>query len=242
MILRRNLVYLNRNSNSLGFPAKYPELVKVKTMVKGKKPDNPAEELKTSILQSARKHFAIHGYSGASLKDIAEEAGVAGSLINYHFKDKSGLFKAAIETFAQDRMAAVLRILGEVRSREELSVRIQLFVEEMMASIKADPYTFDIIDREMRSENPMVMEIFQETMLLAFKSVVEFFSQAKANGLLREDVDPFLAAGTLFSTTCESARKDMLSKRFFNVSITQPEWALKVSRHIVDLFMNGVAK
>lgn len=210
--------------------------------MKGKKPELSSDELKLKILKVARKHFAIQGFSGASLKDIAQEANVAGSLLNYHFKDKAGLFQAALETYARDRMQAVQRILGEVHSREELAVRIQLFVEEMLASIQADPHTFDIIDREMRSGNQAILKIFQETMLVAFQSVVDFIQKAKDRGLLREEVDPMIAAVLLFSSTCDSARKDVIGKKFFKVTFSDPEWSARFAKHVVGLFMNGVAK
>ncbi|NJL25763.1 MAG: TetR/AcrR family transcriptional regulator [Calothrix sp. SM1_5_4] len=59
---------------------------------KSRKSDLTSEELKSQIVAVARKHFAMHGFNGASLKEIAREAKVAGSLINYHFKDKRGFF------------------------------------------------------------------------------------------------------------------------------------------------------
>lgn len=209
---------------------------------RGKKPELGGDELKAQILAVARKHFAIYGYSGASLKDIAQEVKVASSLVNYHFTDKAGLFQACIETFARDRMALIQRILGEVQTREEMRVRIQIFVEEMIASLIADPYGYEIVDREMRSGNHAVLKIFQETMLVAFRSVEEFFLNAKKKGLLRDEVDPMIAASLLFTSTCDSARKDYLAKKFFNVSITQPEWCAKFAQQIVGLMMSGVVK
>jgi AcrR family transcriptional regulator len=201
-----------------------------------------SEELKTKVIQIACRHFSMHGFNGVSLKDIAKEAGINASLINYHFKDKAGLFMACTETFARDRMAAIKRILGEPRNRDEVRVRIELFVQEMLASIAADPYSFEIIDREMRAGNPAVIKLFQETSLVAFNSVVGFFKEAQTRGLLREDVDPMLAASLLFSCACDSARKEVIAKRFFNLSFGQPEFRRKFAQTVVGLFMNGVMK
>jgi AcrR family transcriptional regulator len=213
----------------------------VGSKAKGKREEVP-EELSSAILNSARKHFSLHGFQGASLKDIAHEAGVANSLINYHFKDKEGLFKACIEVFAHSRMEAVNRLLAEPKSRDELRVRLELFVDEMFSSILSDPYGFDMIDREMRSGNAMIFQLFQETLLQAFKNVVLFFTQAQSNGLLKADVDPVIVASLLFTSTCDSARKDFLAKKFFTFSLDQPEWRKKFSQHIVNLFLNGVVK
>lgn len=199
-------------------------------------------EIKDLILKVARKHFAVHGFQGASLKDIASEVGVAGSLINYHFSGKEGLFKACTELFAHSRMEAINRLLDEPHNLTEFRVRLELFVDEMFVSIVSDPYGFDIIDREIRSENPLVLKLFEETLLQAFKNVVMFFQRAQQNGIIRGDLDPIIVASVLFTSTCDSARKDILAKRFFGNSLADPVWRKKFMQHLVSLFLQGVLK
>lgn len=43
------------------------------------------------ILQAAHRAFAAKGYHGASMKDIAEEAGVSKSMLHYYFESKNHL-------------------------------------------------------------------------------------------------------------------------------------------------------
>jgi hypothetical protein len=88
----------------------------------------------------------------------------------------------------------------------------------------------------------MIVQLFQETLLQAFKNVVGFFNQAQVNGLLRPELDPIIVASLLFTSTCDSARKDFLAKKFFPFSLEQPEWRKKFAQHIVGLFLNGVVK
>jgi TetR/AcrR family transcriptional regulator len=209
---------------------------------KGKELDQTSEELRASILKIARKHFALHGFQGASLKKIAGEAGVAGSLLNYHFTDKNGLFKQCIERFAQARMEALGRLLAEPKTTDELRVRMELFVDEMIRSVIDDPHGFEIVQQEIKSGNPMIFEIFKNTMLKGFTGVVQFFTQAQKNGLIRADLDPMILASILFSSSCDTPRKDALSQTFFKVSLTQTEWRQKFSRHIVTVMLNGVLK
>lgn len=210
--------------------------------VKGKKSNPGSEDVKATILEVARKHFALHGYQGASLKSIAEEARVANSLLNYHFKDKAGLLQACMEPFGIQRMEAVQRILAEPRNKEELRVRVELFVEEMLSSVVANSHSHVIMDREGVCGNPAVLKIFENTLLKAFKSGVAFFKAAQANGLIRDDLDPMIVSALLFTSTCDAARKDILAKTFFNVSFEQEEWRKKFAQHVVTLFMSGVVK
>lgn len=200
------------------------------------------DDVRTNIMDSARKCFATHGYQGANLKDIASAAGVANSLINYHFTDKEGLFKACMEPFARGRMEAILRILSEPKSRDDIRVRIQLFAEEIIASFVKDPYGYEIVDREVRAGNPVILKIFENTMLLAFKGTVDFFQVAKKNGLLREDFEPIIAATILFTSCCDAVRKDVLGQKFFGITFRDPAWQKTYATHIVNLFTNGVLK
>jgi AcrR family transcriptional regulator len=209
---------------------------------RGKKSDMTSEELRGEIIQAARKQFAVHGFQGLNLKDVAAEVGIANSLINYHFTDKEGLLQAVMEPFARGRMEAILRILGEPKSRDEVKVRIQLFAEEMLAAISQDPYSLEIIDREVKAGNPVILKIFESTMLLAFRGVVEFFQQAKRNGILREEFDPLICSALLFTSCCDVVRKDVLAKKFFGVTFADPGWRKRFAQHVVDLFMNGALK
>lgn len=204
--------------------------------------EKSSEEVRQDIMEAARSHFATVGFQGASLKEIAADAGVANSLINYHFEDKEGLFRACMEPFARGRMEAIMRILDEPKTLDEMKVRIQLFAEEIILSHMNDPYEFEIIEREVRAGNPIILKIFENTMLKAFNGVIEFFQQARKNGLLREDFDPLIAATVMFTSCCDVARKDILAQKFFGRSLKDQEWRRTYSQHIVNMFANGVLK
>lgn len=212
------------------------------TKVKGKKPDVTSEELKEQILEVARRHFALYGYHGTSLKNVAEDAKVANSLINYHFKDKSGLLEACMKPFVVKQVETVQRLLSEPRSRDELKVRLELFVEEMLTSVTTNYHMHVIIDREGTCGNPTVLEIFESTLLKSFEATIDFIKSAQRNGLIREELDPLILATLLFTSTSDAGRKNLLGKTFYNVSLEQPEWRKKFSQHVVTLFLSGVMK
>jgi AcrR family transcriptional regulator len=53
------------------------------------------------ILQAAFTVLSRQGYENASIKDIAEEAGVAQGLVHYHFKSKQQLVLAVLDFVCQ---------------------------------------------------------------------------------------------------------------------------------------------
>ena len=55
------------------------------------------EDTRDRIVAAATGLFAEKGLAGATVRDICRAAGVNVALVNYHFKSKSGLYKACIE-------------------------------------------------------------------------------------------------------------------------------------------------
>jgi len=61
----------------------------------GRRPGQP--DTRGAILAAARRLFAAHGLQGASVRQIAGEAGVDPALVHHYFGTKDGLFRAALE-------------------------------------------------------------------------------------------------------------------------------------------------
>ena len=55
-----------------------------------------------SLRAVALRHFAAHGFEGASLQRIAAEAGVSKSSVLYHFESKEALLEAALRPAIDD--------------------------------------------------------------------------------------------------------------------------------------------
>jgi len=54
----------------------------------------PEQNASQSILDAAERIFALHGFEGASMRQISVEAGVAQALLHYHFGTKEKLYEA----------------------------------------------------------------------------------------------------------------------------------------------------
>lgn len=79
-------------------------------MTARKAPSEPkirdSERSRAAILMAAREEFSRTGLGGARVERIAEKAAVDKKLVYYYFKDKDGLFAAALESvYAEIRNA-----------------------------------------------------------------------------------------------------------------------------------------
>ena len=59
-------------------------------------PRADVEDTRAAVLEAARARFAEHGYDGTRLRDVAADADVDVALVSYHFRNKEGLFAAAM--------------------------------------------------------------------------------------------------------------------------------------------------
>jgi AcrR family transcriptional regulator len=54
------------------------------------------EDTRSDILSAARRVFALKGFVGTSVREVAESAQVNKAMIYYHFKDKLDLYRAVL--------------------------------------------------------------------------------------------------------------------------------------------------
>ena len=59
-------------------------------------PRADVEDTRAAVLEAARSRFAEYGYDGTKLRDVAADADVDVALVSYHFRNKEGLFAAAM--------------------------------------------------------------------------------------------------------------------------------------------------
>src|SRR5690348_316806 len=64
-------------------------------MPRGRRPGSP--DTRAAILAAARSRFASTGFSGATMRAVAADAGVGEALVHHYFGSKDELFVAALE-------------------------------------------------------------------------------------------------------------------------------------------------
>jgi AcrR family transcriptional regulator len=64
------------------------------------------------ILQAARKVFALHGYHGATIGEIADEAGLSNGAVYYNFANKEDLFLALLDQWRTELIGEVQAAVG----------------------------------------------------------------------------------------------------------------------------------
>lgn len=74
------------------------------------------EVTRERMLDAAEELFAMHGYHGTSLRDVAREVEAPIALVTYHFESKDNLFDRVVERRASIMGMNRLRALDEARA------------------------------------------------------------------------------------------------------------------------------
>src|SRR5947199_3954496 len=82
------------------------------------------EKTRAAILKAALEEFAHEGVTGARTDEIARSAGVNKALLYYYFKDKDGLYAAALEQVISGLFTRVEAVLN----RTDLNCRKKLLL------------------------------------------------------------------------------------------------------------------
>jgi len=94
------------------------------------------------ILLAASECIAAKGYANVSMRDIAEEAGVVLSQLNYYFKNKEGLFKEVVKMMMDKYLYEIEESLKAEESPKERAKSLIMYFREML---KYNPKFFRLL-------------------------------------------------------------------------------------------------
>lgn len=118
------------------------------------------EETRAELIAAARRMFARRGFHGASLEQIAREAGYSTGAIYWHFSGKDDLFLAVFEDYATTRVGEFEQI--HEHAAGDLPQRARAYADQWMDRLRRDPefmvLTLEFLVHAWR--NPPLREAF----------------------------------------------------------------------------------
>jgi AcrR family transcriptional regulator len=90
-----------------------------------------ADERRGQILAAARSVFASAGLAGASMAEIAREAGVTRGLLNHYFGDKRALYLAVVADLAAELPAVVRTDLADLPLEEMVEINAASWLDSI---------------------------------------------------------------------------------------------------------------
>lgn len=142
------------------------------------------------ILQAASELFAMHGYDGTSINDIAQRAGLCKANVFHHFASKETLYHAVLKRASVRTVAEVEQIVdGDGSYARKLHQLLRLNLLRMLEK----PGAMQLILREsFEHGQTRGRELAEQVFRHTFSAELSLFTKAQQAGEFRSDLDPML--------------------------------------------------
>ena len=149
--------------------------------------DAKEAETRSRLLNAAERLFAERGFKDVTIREICRDARANVAAVNYHFRDKLGLYRAVLQS-AIDRMRETTdaaRHAGTGRSAEDrLRLYISIFIRRLLADRRGTVHR--LVTREMMDPTPALDAIIEQGVIPR----MEYLSEVVADLLGCDAADP----------------------------------------------------
>ena len=137
------------------------------------------------ILEAAGKVFMKKGRLGASMQDIADEAGINRTLLHYYFRNKEKLF----DTIFANILARIFpTLVSAFASDRPFIEKVQVFVDTYTDILLENPYLPVFVFQEISLNPDRLAGIIQKTGLDTNMAVKALSKELESVGI--SDMDP----------------------------------------------------
>ena len=149
------------------------------------KEQNLEPDTEKKILEAAGKVFMRKGRLGASMQDIADEAGINRTLLHYYFRNKEKLF----DTIFEKILARVFpSMLAAFTSDRPFIDKMKIFASTYSDILLENPYLPVFVFQEISLDPDRLAGIIQQTGLNTDLALEGLSKELKSAGVM--DMDP----------------------------------------------------
>lgn len=188
------------------------------------------------LLEVAIERYARDGMAGASLRDIAEGAGVTPAMLHYYFGGKAALRAAVIEEMLMPVLSGLHAPLQ--RSEGDVGALIAGFVEAVSEAAQTHPWLPQLWVREVLHADGALRGLLKDRLgpMLA-RAMGQRFAEAQRAGHLNPRLDPRLLVPSLIGQTMFIAASAPLWRDVMNAHDVD---RAHLRDHTLELLRNGL--
>jgi len=200
----------------------------------------PSHDTVQRLLEAAGQVFAERGFAEATVRDICERAGANVAAINYHFRDKLGLYQAVFRHAATCGDAA-LQPLHQFTTVGTPAQRLQAwtasFLRDLVAKDRAG-WPGRLMARELADPTPLLIEFIERGARPRFEALLDILAA------VRPEVAPDhlrrCAASVIGQVIFYHHGKPFI-ERLDPANVLTEERVAVIAAHITDFSLAGVA-
>ena len=160
------------------------------TIVRATRPS--ADATRDRIVAAAADLFSERSFDGATTREIAARAGVTQPLLNYHFRSKEDLWRAAVDSLFDRLNHAMTERAAGLRGVDEITAA-KLRVREFITFSARNPQLHRIIMQESKADGSRMDYLVDRHIRPIYEGTIEMFES-----LAREGAVPDVPAAHLY--------------------------------------------
>ncbi len=191
------------------------------------------------ILETAERLFAMHGFHGASVRDIAQGADVNIAMISYYFGSKERL----IESIFLKRILDVKTGLDELVKNKDLAPleKMNRLIDLFVARISDRPYFCRMMVRAQATEEGIPTDLIMDVKKQMYDMVKKLITEGQKKGAFVADLDPLMIVSTIVGTTNHVVLSQNFQRKLQNMeSMSDDKFRIQlrdnVSNHLKKMF------
>ena len=191
------------------------------------------DETRERLLEAAGAVFAERGFQAATIREISAKSGANVAAINYHFRDKLGLYSEVLERSVQESAGEVWREVSANAQDPEQTLRwlIHRMLERTVSSERGAWYA-RLMAHEMAQPSPALAEVIERALRPRYDSLRQLIGsilQLPAN----HDVTRLCAHSVISQVVHYAQARPAIGILWPELKMT-PEDLRRIAEHVAD--------
>lgn len=186
------------------------------------------------LIAASLNLFSLKGFHACSIREICDKARANISLVSFHFGGKEGLLDVIFEELSEKDFDEIISILGTVSSKDELKIRLKLFLETFTDySLKHADVVSLFLDELERgtSQTEKRMEV---TFGKLWTSLNSFLKEAQIKGMISDNLDCEILSYQILSPVSNLCRSRRTSTKMTFFNLKSEVFRKKLINQIID--------
>ena len=145
------------------------------------------DEVKSSILEAAKRVFQKWGLNKATMEDIAHEAGKGKSTLYYYYKSKDEIF----EVLATSELGSIInRAKNLVREERSAKDKLKKYITSVLNDIKKTTSIYPLVKGEIKGNREVIDRLRKQIDIIEETAIAEILKDGLKSGefnFLREN-------------------------------------------------------
>lgn len=192
-------------------------------------------ERRDAIVAASIRLFAEHGFRGTTTRQLAREVGVTEPVLYRHFRDKSELYRAIIESKASEGHERLERRMRRFLDRDDDEGFFSALADLILWRFEEDPDYVRLLLHSALEGHDLARLFIDSEVHCLYEMVAVYLKRRTGQGALRVS-NPFLAARMFFGMVNHHGMVRVL----FKDNIVRAG-RKAVIREVVHTFLRGIA-